>query len=59
MSSFRSNENIRKQEGGSDYVVLASKASSLMLIRFLKLHNSSSKVLEIDLISDNIIRKNL
>ena len=31
MRSFKSNENIRKKEGGSYYVVLANKASSVTL----------------------------
>ena len=31
MRSFKSNENIHKKEGGSYYVVLANKASSVTL----------------------------
>ena len=31
MSSFKSNENIHKKEGGSYYVVSANKASSMTL----------------------------
>ena len=31
MRSFKSNENIRKKEGGSYYVVSANKASSVTL----------------------------
>ena len=31
MSSFKSNENIHKKEGGSYYVVSANKASSVTL----------------------------
>ena len=31
MRSFKSNENIHKKEGGSDYVVSANKASSVTL----------------------------
>ena len=31
MRSFKSNENIHKKEGGSYYIVLANKASSVTL----------------------------
>ena len=31
MSSFKSNENIHKKEDGSYYLVLANKASSVIL----------------------------
>ena len=31
MRSFKSNENIHKKEGGSNYVVSANKASSVTL----------------------------